>query len=130
MTSGERKPTLCLDFDGVLHAYSHGWQGTDTVADGPVSGALAFLCEAVDAFDVCVLSSRSSDPAGLRAMKRALYHWLDAEYSVDGWTVFGKIRFPEHKPPCFVTIDDRAITFTGEFPSMETLRNFTPWNKR
>lgn len=37
--------------------------------------------------------------------------------------------FPTERPPATITIDDRAITFTGEWPDMETLINFKPWNK-
>jgi hypothetical protein len=29
-----------------------------------------------------------------------------------------------------VGIDDRVLTFEGKFPSVETLKNFKPWNKR
>jgi hypothetical protein len=28
-----------------------------------------------------------------------------------------------------VTLDDRAITFTGTWPSMKQLQEFKPWNK-
>lgn len=38
--------------------------------------------------------------------------------------------FPTAKPSALVTIDDRAITFTGEWPDIEFLRTFRPWNKR
>ena len=38
------------------------------------------------------------------------------------------IQFPLHKPSAKVTIDDRAITFTGVWPSMQTLKEFKPWN--
>jgi hypothetical protein len=40
------------------------------------------------------------------------------------------IEWPLEKPPAFVTIDDRAMTFTGRWPSMMELKNFKPWNKR
>lgn len=43
-------------------------------------------------------------------------------------TVFN-IQFPTEKPPAMVTLDDRALTFTGVWPGMDTLLNFKPWNK-
>jgi hypothetical protein len=39
------------------------------------------------------------------------------------------LRFPTTKPSAMVTLDDRAITFTGTWPDVESLRTFTPWNK-
>lgn len=41
-----------------------------------------------------------------------------------------RIHFPRHKPPALVTLDDRGITFTGEWPTPEALLKFRPWNKR
>ncbi len=123
----DRRPILCLDFDGVLHAYTSGWQGIDVVADGPTAGAAQFLRDAIEAFDVCIVSSRSADPIGRRAMKCAVRRWLEDEYGSRGARYARSIRFPEHKPPAMVTLDDRAITFTGRFPSMTDLLNFNPW---
>jgi hypothetical protein len=40
-----------------------------------------------------------------------------------------KLKFPTKKPAAFITIDDRAICFTGEFPDIEFINNFKPWNK-
>lgn len=53
------KPTLCLDFDGVLHSYSSGWKGADIIPDPPVAGAADFIIEAQQHFIVAVYSSRS-----------------------------------------------------------------------
>jgi len=124
------KPILCLDFDGVLHAYTSGWQGVDVVADGPLPGAMRFLYKAVDVFDVHVHSSRSREPSGREAMENAIIQWLADELPlpVAAKTLMG-LTFPSFKPPAMVTLDDRAVTFTGTFPDPVDLLTFTPWNK-
>ena len=63
------RPTLCLDFDGVLHSYTSGWQGADVVSDPPTEGAMEFLSRAVRHFDVAIYSSRSHQPNGILAMQ-------------------------------------------------------------
>ncbi len=126
------KPILVLDFDGVLHGYQSGWQGAAICPDPPVPGALDFVCEAVEHFRVCVHSSRSGLPGGINAMRS----WLTAQLylsgrdlgAVDG--VASMVEFPTEKPPALVTIDGRAITFDGTWPTMEDLKNFQPWNKK
>jgi hypothetical protein len=115
----QRRPTLCLDFDGVLHSYTSGWLGADEIPDAPVPGALEFCQSAVERFDVVVHSSRCSEILGLQAVAE----WLD------------KFGFPAEiqvcgtKPPAFVTIDDRALTFTGVWPDLDELAKFEPWTK-
>lgn len=127
------KPILCLDFDGVIHSYSSGWKGADVIPDPPVPGALAFLREAVKHFRVAIFSSRSGLPGGGPAMRTWLGHHILKEEAITDlgdppW--FAAIEWPTQKPPAFVTIDDRAITFTGKWPSMEELKAFKPWNKK
>lgn len=43
--------------------------------------------------------------------------------------VVRQIKWPWLKPPALVTIDDRALTFSGTFPTMGFIRNFRPWTK-
>ncbi len=127
------KPILCLDFDGVIHSYTSGWKGAGIVSDPPVPGAIDFLREAVKHFEVHIFSSRSNQDGGGPAMRT----WLgDNIIAVEPDIImqdppwFASIKWPTYKPPAMVTLDDRAITFTGVWPSIEDLKNFKPWNKK
>lgn len=130
-------PILCLDFDGVLHSYASGWKGADAIPDPPVSGAIAFLYEAIQHFEVHIYSSRSNQDGGIAAMQAWLARWEGmwlAEQRILGkpqmrTSLLLNIKWPTEKPPAFLTIDDRALTFTGEWPAMEVLKVFKPWNK-
>ena len=122
------KPILCLDFDGVIHSYASGWKGPDIIPDPPVTGAANFIVAAQEHFTVAIHSSRSCQPGGLDAMKRYV-HKLILDGDHDG-ARFDAIQWPTEKPPALVTIDDRAITFDGTWPSLEALKEFKPWNKR
>jgi hypothetical protein len=125
------KPILCLDFDGVLHTYSSGWQGADVIPDPPVPGAIAFLREAVKVFTVAIYSSRSHQPGGVDAMRAWLADWAVRESPAAADLSFlERLQWPQAKPGAFVTLDDRALTFTGVWPDLATLRAFRPWHKR
>ena len=119
------KKIICVDFDGVLHSYKSGWQGISTIPDEPVPGAIEWLNKmiATEEFDVAIYSSRSKETEGIVAMKK----WL----SLNGLTLesLGELSFPTQKPPAFLTIDDRAMCFTGIFPGVEQISSFKPWNK-
>lgn len=132
------KPTLCLDFDGVIHSYSSGWKGATIIPDPPVPGAVAFILAALESFEVAIYSSRSKEPGGIEAMQR----WLAVAYdrhvhprlsgppgleAVDFAAV--RLQWPTAKPAAFVTLDDRAVTFTGTWPAVDDLLAFKPWNK-
>lgn len=128
------KPILCLDFDGVCHSYTSGWQGADVIPDPPVEGLFEFLAEACQVFTIQIYSSRSHQKDGTRAMMK----WFDEHH--DAWFQQYIDRYKEeppdieidfavNKPSAFVTLDDRALNFNGYWPTMDTLINFKPWNK-
>lgn len=119
---------LCLDFDGVLHSYISGWQGADVISDPPVKGAMEFLREAVEHFDVHIYSSRSNQRGGIKAMREWLYKWAP-RHLPPPYDWLDRLYWPTEKPPAFIGIDDRVLTFRGRFPSMHTLDTFRPWNK-
>lgn len=133
------KPILCLDFDGVIHSYTSGWKRADVIPDPPVPGAADFIIMAQHEFDVCIFSSRSHQPGGVEAMKlyigRMLWDYYD---DGDGLDIIQKaavdeaiqsIKYPLNKPAAMITLDDRAVTFKGIWPSIESLKAFKPWNK-
>jgi hypothetical protein len=152
------KPILCLDFDGVIHSYTSGWKGPRTIPDDPVPGALEFILEAVNHFEVHIFSSRSNYWFGRWAMKRWLKEHLvrhsmvhnspstwyleiltEASATWEPWPVIAgekahilinMIKWPKHKPAAAMLIDDRAMTFTGDWPTISEIKGFKPWNKR
>lgn len=158
------KPILCLDFDGVIHGYDSGWKGAAVIPDGPVPGVGAFLLKAVQHFRVAVFSSRSKHPLGRLAMKRyvrqilwdacladspAMHRAWEATQGTPEhwipWTAYDVrdvadhilkrgIEWPWVKPPALITIDDRALTFNGDWSSPDyhpdNILAFRPWNKR
>ena len=119
----KKKPILLVDFDGVIHSYTSGWQGAGTVADDPVPGAIDFLRTALDHFHVNIYSSRTQQFEGEDAMRNWCRKWFGDE-------ITGKLYFPNKKPAAFLTIDDRCICFQGTFPDPKELLSFKPWNKR
>ena len=78
------KPTLCIDFDGVLHAYTSGWKGADVIPDPPTDGAMRFLWDAADYFTLAVFSSRSHQPGGKKAMQLWLVRQARLTWPVRG----------------------------------------------
>lgn len=127
------KPILCLDFDGVIHSYISGWKGADQIPDPPVEGAMLFLWQATDKFRVNIYSSRSNQHNGIKAMKNYIATHMREHWASDRTTCEDKLselEYPTEKPPALVTIDDRAITFTGTWPDINSLLEFKPWNKK
>lgn len=116
------KQTVVLDFDGVLHSYTSGWKGATVIPDPPVEGAREFCEELLKEFDVIVVSTRCSQPGGPMAVSE----WLN----INNFPSNVFVSPDGKKPPSIVTIDDRAICFTGVWPTIEDIKAFKPWNKK
>ncbi len=130
------KPILCLDFDGVIHSYISGWKGADVIPDPPVPGALPFIAHAMEHFRIAIFSSRSNQPGGITAMVQWLGYWsVDSTHGMPDdfdHATWSAIEWPIEKPPAFLTIDDRAMQFNGDWASYDPkyLLTFKPWNKQ
>jgi hypothetical protein len=142
-------PIVAIDFDGVIHSYASGWRGVANIPDPPVDGSIDALFRLLDAgFKVAIFSSRSSSLRGRFAMKRWMQraiteHWLkggslpsgvEAECWGDVGGVYRKFHWPWFKPAALMTIDDRAVTFNGDWTDRaytpDGIRGFRPWNKQ
>jgi hypothetical protein len=136
----DRKPILCLDFDSTIHLYSKGWQN-GTIYDDVVPGFFEWATEAKKQFRLVIYSSRSKTPEGITAMKAWLTRrWIEWDGGNTDQKDPGSIiplldfEFAHEKPPAFLTIDDRAIQFRGDWSvawlQPDTLRAFKPWNAK
>ena len=141
MNDNVRKPILCLDFDGVIHAYSRGWQD-GAIYDDVVPGFFDWAMRAERYFTLTIYSSRTKHPDGVAAMtdwlRAQVRKWLtsrvDIGLDLNTHTehVMTWFAFAHEKPPAFLTIDDRGMQFRGDWTvnwlDPEHLINFKPWN--
>lgn len=70
-----------------------------------------------------IYSSRSRYEGAIDAMKE----WLVSHGFLR--RNLNQIEFSVEKPAAHLTLDDRAMRFTGEFPSIGKMLTFKPWNK-
>ena len=125
------KPILCIDFDGVIHSYENGWQ--NGVIYGTVTpGFFEWAEEAAKLFKLVIYSSRSKTDEGVIEMGLWLHDQRAAWRKAGGKSGDDPLTFEyaNEKPPAFLTIDDRAIQFRGDWSELlpAQLRAFKPWN--
>jgi 5'(3')-deoxyribonucleotidase len=113
------KPILAVDFDGVIHSYTSKWVNNSTIPDPPVPGTKEALKEFQKKYSIVVYSVRAETPGGKRAIER----WLkENDIEIDDVTNI--------KPPAHLYIDDRAITFKGDWSEMQKqVETFKVWNR-
>lgn len=106
----EYKPTICLDFDGVMSQYT-GWQGAD-VLDRPRAGLKTFLLSfRGNNFKVVIHTTRETS---------LIVKWL-RQYNLAGLVD----EISAKKPPAAVYLDDRAVCFKGDFgEAMNEIKKF------
>lgn len=141
------KKILSLDFDGVCSIYRE-WVAADIIPDAPTPYLFESLYAYYECFHICIFSSRSHQRGG----RKAMMEWFEKHHTewFDTLTAESQIKlrefpktytsinpdkfldclfFPTDKPKAFATLDDRAITFDGQFPQVSDLLEFVPWNR-
>ena len=98
-----KERTIAIDFDGVVHRYSKGYQGLQNAYDPPTEGtqeALDFFKEA--GYRLIIVSSRPVQPIKDWLLKYNMAHYFDDVSNI--------------KHPALYYIDDHAIRFPKESP--------------
>lgn len=113
--------TIALDFDGVLSDYT-GWKGHQAPFDPPVDGAIAAIRDYQDAgYRVCIYTTRADSSAQIARLELWLKtHGLERKR-------INELNITDRKPPAIIYLDDRAMLFTGTFPSVEQIKEFKTW---
>lgn len=130
------KPTVCVDFDGVIHDYKRGWQD-GTIYGDVVPGFFEWMERVRDQVKLVIYSSRSKTDDGVMAMSLWLHEkrneWIKAggdRHPSEPPT----IEFAHEKPAAWLTIDDRAVHFKGDWSAPElaadAMLSFKPWNAK
>jgi hypothetical protein len=95
-----------VDFDGVIHGYSRGWQGGE-IYDPPVPGALEALAKINEKYDVVIFTTRKTD---------GVLDWITAECLKADVPIPWPLHVTNTKPLARLYIDDRGYRFT-DWPS-------------
>ena len=96
-----KESTLAIDFDGVVHRYSRGFQGLQNAYDIPTPGTEESLIELQRrGFRLIIVSSRPTDVIEEWLIKYNLRHYFDEVTNI--------------KQPAKYYIDDHAVYFDKE----------------
>lgn len=105
--------TIAIDFDGVLHAYSKGWQD-GSLYDGPVDGAEeALLALDASGYKLVIYTARTLD-----SNLAEIAPWIGKHMPKVAEL---KIPITNRKPVAWRYIDDRAIQFITWLQSLDEI---------
>ena len=139
--------TVAIDFDGVIHQYSKGWQD-GSIYDPPVAGAFDAIENLIlRDYSVFIFTSRSPS----QVKKWMIQNTYESEYAVEGmggdpsrliypkygftvekiplwvnfWNKQNVVGVTSRKLPAIAYIDDRAICFRGSwYDTLSAIENF------
>jgi hypothetical protein len=104
--------TVAVDFDGVIHRYSRGWQD-GTIYDEPIEGAFSALHMLMADFAVFVHTTRNAHRvADWIEARSAIPCAVQVNLDMEFWNVKGELLVTNRKLPAVAYIDDRGIRFS------------------
>jgi hypothetical protein len=121
---------VACDFNGVIHDHRDGPKDKVDPASPAIPGAIDWLKAVSEELDVFLVSASFAKSPYVTSARA----WLTAQGIPADWTtpvVVGRSRITltPFKPPCLLFIDDRGFCFRGEFPEVEDIKRFVPWNR-
>ena len=98
--------TIAIDFDGVIHQYSNGWQDGE-IYDLPVTNAFHTIVKLqLKGYKIVIFTARPEE------QHEKISKWL-ALWSIKANIYLNDITITNIKPRAVAYIDDRAIRFTS-----------------
>lgn len=105
------KKKLFIDFDGVLNTYK-GWNGEDELFQ-PSEGSFEFLKALAVDYKIYIFTTREREKVYKWMITHHLYQYIQ--------------DVTNKKEPAHLYIDDRAITFNGDYNQIiEDIKSFKP----
>lgn len=119
------KKTICIDFDGVIHDYSDGWQGEDVFGQMIPNADTGTSVLKKKGWTVIIFTTRKKTDK--------LEAWLK-EHNISYDYINENPAQPEHssgKIIANVYLDDRGICFRGRWDSwlLREIADFEPWQE-
>lgn len=106
--------TISVDFDGVIHQYSQGWQD-GTIYDPPMPGALDGLRMLMEYDAVFILTTRDVHQVATWLNEHGIHPVITMNTFEDEkpfWHARGTLLVTNRKLAANVYLDDRALRFT------------------
>jgi len=106
--------TVAVDFDGVIHDYTRGWQDGSIYGDF-IPGAIAALSRLMHDYAVFVHTTRKARDVA-RWIERRSGYGIECTTHVPRsgfWNQRGYLLVTNRKLPAVAYIDDRGIRFTS-----------------
>ena len=129
--SEAKRYTVAVDFDGVIHSYTSPWVAPHVIPDLPVAGAIDWLFQMIQRFDVVIFTTRGKTWRGRRAVRQYIRRFAGhIWYEAQGTRGLEDVTVSATKPAALIYLDDRAYRFDGQnFPSAAEVHAARPWNK-
>lgn len=109
-----KEKIICLDFDGVIHKYSKGWQD-GTIYDPPINGAKEGIQKLIDnGYQIVIFTTRADakvvDGKLQPGQYKEVVDYLN-KHNIPYTSVYQGVGKPFFK----ILIDDNCIRFEGDW---------------